>query len=196
VTREDVIAFSNALKEDMVTTVKWLFYLRDVREGLGERDSFVTLFLALNAYDEEVAMKVLPLVPEFGRWKDVVDILSKVGEGTNISNVICDLIGKQIKEVSGGSHQGKTSRFLSVLDQIAAALQREVTGDMIEACVKTGEVRDQNALLHFRHQRLDILHGHIARNLILTVSTLYIVCLKLIFHNALRFNGLQYGTKL
>ena len=34
---EDMRTFVNALKEDMVTTVKWLFYLRDVREGLGER---------------------------------------------------------------------------------------------------------------------------------------------------------------
>lgn len=113
VTREDVIAFSNALKEDMVTTVKWLFYLRDVREGLGERDSFVTLFLALNAYDEEVAMKVLPLVPEFGRWKDVIDILSNVGEGTDISNVICDLIGKQIKEDLVNMNDGKSVSLLA-----------------------------------------------------------------------------------
>ena len=113
VEREDVIAFANALKEDMVTTVKWLFYLRDIREGLGERDSFVNLFLALNAYDEEVAMKVLPLIPEFGRWKDVVDILSIVGEGTDISSAICTLISEQIMEDLLNMKEGKSVSLLA-----------------------------------------------------------------------------------
>ena len=97
VTREDVVAFVAALKEDMAIAVKWLFYLRDVREGLGERDSFVTLFLALNTYNEEAAIKVLHLIPEFGRWKDVIDILSQVGDGTDISNAIYSLIESQLK---------------------------------------------------------------------------------------------------
>ena len=64
VTVEDIQRFVKSLNEDLVTTVKWLFYLRDVREGLGERDSFVNLFMSLYSYDEETALKVLPLIPE------------------------------------------------------------------------------------------------------------------------------------
>lgn len=113
VTREDVVTFAAALKEDMVTAVKWLFYLRDVREGLGERDSFINLFLALNAYNEEAAIKVLPLIPEFGRWKDVIDILSQVGDGTDISNAIYSLIENQLREDCVNLTEGKSVSLLA-----------------------------------------------------------------------------------
>ena len=113
VTREDVVAFAAALKEDMVTAVKWLFYLRDVREGLGERDSFINLFLALNAYNEEAAIKVLPLIPEFGRWKDVIDILSQVGDDTDISNAIYSLIENQLREDCVNLTEGKSVSLLA-----------------------------------------------------------------------------------
>lgn len=109
----DVEIFANSLKEDLVTTVKWLFYLRDVREGLGERDSFVKLFMALNAYDEDSALKVLHLIPEYGRWKDVVDIFSRTAEGSNLSNAICSLIGKQIKEDLVNMGEGKSVSLLA-----------------------------------------------------------------------------------
>jgi len=113
VTGEDVIAFAAVLKEDMVNTVKWLFYLRDIREGLGERDSFVKLFMALNAYDEDSAIKVLPLIPEYGRWKDVVDILSVSGEGSNLSTAICSLIREQIREDLVNMQAGKSVSLLA-----------------------------------------------------------------------------------
>lgn len=90
--------FCEAIKEDMVTAVKWLFYLRDVREGLGERDSFVTLFMGLYSYDHDVAIKVLPLIPEYGRWKDVIDLLSIVNDDMELADAIYNLIDKQIKE--------------------------------------------------------------------------------------------------
>jgi len=95
---EDVHSFVSALQDDMVTAAKWLFYLRDVREGLGERDSFVTLFLAFSAYNIDAALKLIPLIPEFGRWKDLIDILSYTGEGNYLAESICTLISEQIKE--------------------------------------------------------------------------------------------------
>jgi hypothetical protein len=110
---EDITTFLNALNEDKVTAIKWLFYLRDVREGLGERDSFVNLFMTLYSYDREVAMKVLPLVPEFGRWKDVVDLLDKTSEGSDLSTSIYELIGKQLNEDLLNMKDGKSVSLLA-----------------------------------------------------------------------------------
>ena len=98
VSLENIQKFVQCLKEDLVTTVKWMFFLRDIREGLGERMSFVNLFMALYAYDEDAAIKVLPLIPEYGRWKDVIDILDRTMDGSNLYNAICVLIGEQLKE--------------------------------------------------------------------------------------------------
>lgn len=93
-----ITQFVQALNEDLVTSVKWLFYLRDVREGLGERDSFVSLFMALYSYDHDSTIKVLHLIPEYGRWKDVIDLLSIVNDDMELSAAIYDMIEKQLKE--------------------------------------------------------------------------------------------------
>lgn len=113
VTMEDITTFLNALNEDKVTAIKWLFYLRDIREGLGERDSFVNLYMTLYSYDREAAMKVLPLVPEFGRWKDVVDLLDKASEGSDLSTSIYELIGKQLNEDLLNMKEGKSVSLLA-----------------------------------------------------------------------------------
>ena len=113
VTMDDIKAFVNALNEDEVTAVKWLFYLRDVREGLGERDSFVNLFITLYSYDKDAALKVLPLVPEFGRWKDIVDILARTEDSSDISNAICSLISEQIREDLVNMQAGKSVSLLA-----------------------------------------------------------------------------------
>lgn len=110
---DSVEKFCQSLNWDLVTTVKWLFYLRDVREGLGERDSFIHLFLTLDAYDHSAAVKVLPLIPEFGRWKDIVDILSRVDDTTEIAKVCYDLIRKQITEDLANLSEGKSVSLLA-----------------------------------------------------------------------------------
>lgn len=110
---EDIQKFVQALNEDLVSTVKWMFYLRDIREGLGERDSFVNLFMALYAYDEEIATKVLPLIPEYGRWKDVIDIFARTTDGSTMANAIAELITKQLVEDCVHVSTGKSVSLLA-----------------------------------------------------------------------------------
>lgn len=113
VSANTVQEFCASLKDDLVTSVKWLFYLRDVREGLGERDSFVKLFLTLSNYNENAAIKVLPLIPEYGRWKDVIDILGVVSDDTELAKQIYILLGNQIKEDSINLKMGKSVSLLA-----------------------------------------------------------------------------------
>lgn len=90
-----------------------MFYLRDIREGLGERDSFVSLFWTLNTYNPEVACKVLPLIPEYGRWKDVIDILAGVSDSTPLAECIYALIEKQVREDVSNMALGKPISLLA-----------------------------------------------------------------------------------
>lgn len=90
--------FVQALNEDTVLAVKWLFYLRDVREGLGERDSFIKLFKTLWLTDSVSAVKVVKLIPEYGRWKDVIDILAEFPSDNDLTETIYLLIKNQLKE--------------------------------------------------------------------------------------------------
>ena len=50
------------------------FQTRDVRGGKGERDLFQHLWLALHQWAPSIAVATLPLVPEYGYWRDVFDI--------------------------------------------------------------------------------------------------------------------------
>lgn len=90
--------FVQALNEDTVLAVKWLFYLRDVREGLGERDSFIKLFKTLWMADPVSAGKVVKLIPEYGRWKDVIDILAEFPNDNDLTETIYLLIDNQLRE--------------------------------------------------------------------------------------------------
>ena len=105
--------FVQALNEDTVLAVKWLFYLRDVREGLGERDSFIKLFNTLWLTDPESAIKVVKLIPEYGRWKDVIDILAEIPCDNGLTEFIYLLIENQLREDCVNLTEGKSVSLLA-----------------------------------------------------------------------------------
>lgn len=66
-----VSSFIKAYGEDRLLAMKMLFYARDIREGLGERNFFkiVANYLA-NNHGKDIA-KNLHLIAEYGRWDDM-----------------------------------------------------------------------------------------------------------------------------
>ena len=111
---DTIVKFCQALGDDPVTTVKWLFYLRDIREGLGERGSFIELFQALYNYDSHIALSVLSLIPEYGRWKDLIDLLAiSIKEDDGLYSYIFDIIAKQFKEDCFNMSENKSISLLA-----------------------------------------------------------------------------------
>jgi len=73
-TRQDseiIHLFSNAFAEDKLTALKILFYLRDVRGGQGERNTFRVIWKWLITNYPEIAKANLKNVPYYGRWDDL-----------------------------------------------------------------------------------------------------------------------------
>jgi hypothetical protein len=67
--------FSNALDANMTEALRVLFWSRDVRGGAGERSTFRKLAgAALARLNQDQAEKFLELVPEYGRWDDLLEI--------------------------------------------------------------------------------------------------------------------------
>lgn len=66
-----VSSFSKAFSEDKLLATKMCFYARDIREGLGERETprIIWKWLACNYPD--IMKKNLKYIPEFGRWDDM-----------------------------------------------------------------------------------------------------------------------------
>ena len=75
-TPNDVNLFVQAMSEDLEYAIKWLFFARDVRGGMGERDVFQKLYMKYAELYPVEAKATLKLVSEFGRWKDVIDIIN------------------------------------------------------------------------------------------------------------------------
>ena len=68
-----MVAFLKAAAGDREMALRLLFYVRDVRQGVGERQLFRDIFNQLT--DEEIR-KLYKLLPEYGRWDDVVFVLT------------------------------------------------------------------------------------------------------------------------
>ncbi|MNC04879.1 hypothetical protein D3C75_523300 [compost metagenome] len=87
--------FDKAVAANEEIAVRTLLWLRDAREGAGERQQFKNLVLRLKP---EVIEKVIPLIPELGRWDDLLSFLDTpferqamgvVAAGLNMNNGLC-----------------------------------------------------------------------------------------------------------
>ena len=69
----DIITlFAKALDEDELLALRCLFYLRDVRGGQGERRFFRVAYKWLCQNHLDIALRNVELIPEYGRWDDLL----------------------------------------------------------------------------------------------------------------------------
>lgn len=74
--------FLPAFYEDRLLAIKWLFFLRDVRGGLGERRTFRILMNHLAASDPHLAERLAALMAEYGRFDDLLCLFDTPVEET------------------------------------------------------------------------------------------------------------------
>lgn len=99
--------------------LRWLFYIRDIRGGMGERRVFRVIWKYLSHYDPQVVSNIVrwrssftlrngPLVPYFGRWDDLISMFQTPVEGVAII-----LICNQLKQDINAMHEGKSISLLA-----------------------------------------------------------------------------------
>ena len=79
--------FIKAFYEDKILAIKWLFYARDIRQGIGERRLFRVCMKYLAEHHKDIVKGIIPLIPEYGRYDDLWCLL-----GTEISDDVINLI--------------------------------------------------------------------------------------------------------
>jgi hypothetical protein len=105
----DVInLFSKAFSEDRLLATRILFYLRDVREGQGERKTFRTLVNWLANFYTDVARKNLENIAFYGRWDDLYALM-----GTPLEQEVYALFAKQLKEDLRNTKKGESISLLA-----------------------------------------------------------------------------------
>ena len=99
--------FAKAYAENPVVAIKILFYMRNIRGGLGERNSFRVLLKELAQYYPEMAKQIVYAVPEYGRWDDLLVLLETPAKDDAIA-----LIKSQIEKDKKAMEEGKTVSLL------------------------------------------------------------------------------------
>jgi hypothetical protein len=84
--------FRKAFCEDNVLAMKWLFYARDVREGIGERRLFRVVLEDLVKSNPEMVIPVINLIPEYGRYDDLWCLL----DNAEAAKTIYTMVDKQL----------------------------------------------------------------------------------------------------
>ena len=123
--------FAKAYAIDPITAMQWLFYVRDCREGIGERRLFKVILKWLGQKYPAVALEVVGFIPEYGRYDDLWTLLEGVDkfltesvlnmvkvqlvedmkhalEGNSIS-----LLAKWLPSANASSHQ--TKRYAAII---------------------------------------------------------------------------------
>ena len=85
--------FMSAYVEDKLTALKLLFYMRDIRNGQGERRLFRTIIKDLATFDSSTVLTNLENIAEFGRWDDLLCLME-----TPCELFMLDYIKKQFEK--------------------------------------------------------------------------------------------------
>lgn len=70
--QEKIKLFWDAYKEDSEMALRVLLWSRDILQGAGERETFRQIYKELAKVHPKEAKKLLPKIPELGRWDDLI----------------------------------------------------------------------------------------------------------------------------
>lgn len=160
--------FRAAVAEDPKAAVSMLFYLRDIRGGSGERESFRNIFSSLNP---QAQIALMPLVPEYGRWDDVVELIDSPHQEVAMAaaKLMEDQLRLDIKAANEGRSFSLLAKWMPSLNagKRSAAQARKmlsmtsVVPDHLKG--KTASVeRIYRKTLSFLREKLNILERHLS----------------------------------
>ena len=104
-----------AYKEDALNTVKCIFYARDVREGLGERDTFRIALHYLACHHPEAVKKNIGLIGEFGRWDDIYCLVATPVEN-DMWEVVREQFANDVQNLNSNKPVSLLAKWLKSVD--------------------------------------------------------------------------------
>lgn len=102
--KDNTQLFANAYNEDRELALKALFYVRDIRGGSGERETFLQAMRWLKSNDRVTFEKVIDLVPVYGRWKDVLEFVT--------NGKVIDIVLDQLKADQTNEHPSLLAKWM------------------------------------------------------------------------------------
>ena len=100
--------FCEAYREDPLFATKIVFYARDIREGLGERDVFQNLIHYIAIFHTEALKNNISLISEYGRWDDLYSLID-----TPLENMMWKVMKDQFEKDYEDFKKGKPISLLA-----------------------------------------------------------------------------------
>lgn len=151
--------FVKAFYEDKLLAVKWLFYARDCREGVGERRLFRVCMKYLAKQHMDIAKTVIELIPEYGRWDDMWCLLD-----TDLKDEVIHFVKVQLTKDMKNMKENKPisliSKWLPSLNASSAETKR--IANIIRKDLNVSP-RSYRKMLSSLRAYLDIVETHMSK---------------------------------
>lgn len=145
--------FLNAFNEDKILAMRWLFYARDAREGLGERRTFKTILKGLSICEPELVRSILPLIAEYGRWDDLF-VLADTNMFNDVMLVIANQMNKDIEDYNNGESVSLLAKWMPSIN--CSNKERKALAKKIVKTFNLSE-RTYRQVLSLLRTRLDVV---------------------------------------
>lgn len=151
---EIIYRFAKAFAENADTAMKILFFGRDVRGGLGERRVFRVIVNWLACAEPEILRKNIALIPEYGRYDDLIALI-----GTRCEKDALDVIRDRLEKDM--SSEGEVSLLAKWLPSVNASCKETVhMGKYIARKLGMTEVQYRKTLTELR-RKIRILENNL-----------------------------------
>ena len=152
--RNIVARFIRAFAENGDIAMKILFFGRDVRGGLGERRVFRVIINWLADHEPEALRKNTPLIPEYGRFDDLIALM-----GTACESDALEVIRKQLEEDM--AEDGEVSLLAKWLPSVNASNEDTIRmAKRIARCLGMTDARYRKTLVALR-KKIRILENNL-----------------------------------
>lgn len=100
------------LSEDPETVMRYLFYLGDCREGLGERKAFRVCLAYIAENQAKYANAVMKLIPEYNRWDTVLIMLDHKDTEKLAVKIIKEQLKADMKAMKNGESVSLCAKWM------------------------------------------------------------------------------------
>lgn len=116
--------FMRAFYENKLLAMKWLFFARDIREGLGERRLFRVVMEHIANEEPNMVSALIKLVPEYGRYDDLWCLLDNDKLAPHVFHLIVEQINDDWVNMNNNKPISLMAKWLPSINASSAETKR------------------------------------------------------------------------
>lgn len=134
--QDNTALFQAAYEENPKLALKAALYLRDIRGGKGQRKTFRDILRLLARYEHKVFDQIVPFVPEYGRWDDILPFFNDL----SVRNLVEDQLHRDLSNLSQGKNVSLLGKWMPSENVKGKGLKAQNTRDLASAWTKALEM--------------------------------------------------------